>query len=118
MAVGKTFSTIRTLLNRNAMLYPDAIAMKEVEGHRVFTYQMMKDRANRMGNALYDIGARKGDRIAILSQNSFEYMESAINVPNAGLIFVVCNFRLAPPEIAAVLADAEPTILFVQQQFV
>ena len=28
----KTFSTIRTLINRNAFLYPDRIAMKEVEG--------------------------------------------------------------------------------------
>ncbi len=118
MTEAKTFSTIRTLLNRNAMLYPERTAMKEVEGDRVFTYQTMKDRANRMGNALHGLGAKKGDRVAILSQNSFEYMESAINVPNAGLIFVVCNFRLAPPEIAAVLSDAEPTILFVQQQFV
>jgi len=118
MGEGKTFSTIRTLLNRNAMLYPDRIAMKEVEGtERVFTYGAIKDRATRMGNALYGLGAKKGDRVAILSQNSFEYMESGINIPNAGFIFVVCNFRLAPPEIAAVLSDAEPVVLLVQQQF-
>ncbi len=117
MAEAKTFSTIRTLLNRNTMLYPDNVAIKEVDGDRVLTYRMMQDRANRMGNALYDLGVKKGDRVAILSQNSFEYMESAINIPNAGFIFVVCNFRLAPPEIAAVLSDAEPTVLFVQDQF-
>lgn len=75
MTEAKTFSTIRTLLNRNAMLYPERTAMKEVEGDRVFTYQTMKDRANRMGNALHGLGAKKGDRVAILSQNSFEYME-------------------------------------------
>jgi acyl-CoA synthetase (AMP-forming)/AMP-acid ligase II len=118
MSERNTFSTIRTLMNRNAMLYPDKVALQEVEGDRVFTYQAMKDRANRVGNALNGLGVKKGDRVAILSQNSFEYMESAINVPNAGLIFVVCNFRLAPPEIAAVLTDAEPTVLIVQQQFV
>ena len=118
MSEGKTFSTIRTLVNRNAMLYPDGVAMKEVEGDRVYTYKVLKDRANRMGNALSGLGAKKGDRVGILSQNSFEYMESAIHVPNSGLIFVVCNFRLAPPEIAAVLADSEPKILIVQQQFV
>jgi long-chain acyl-CoA synthetase len=114
----KTFSTIRTLINRNAFLYPDRIAMKEVEGDRSYTYRALKERVNRMGNALHGLGARKGDRVAILSQNSFEYIESALSVPNAGFTYVVCNFRLAPPEIAAVLADAEPTILFVQQQFV
>jgi acyl-CoA synthetase (AMP-forming)/AMP-acid ligase II len=89
-----------------------------VEGSRVYTYRTMKDRANRLGNALSGMGAKKGDRVAILSQNSFEYMESAVHVPNGGFIFVVCNFRLAPPEIAAVLSDAEPTILIVQDQFV
>lgn len=114
----KQFETIRTLINRNAMLYPDRVAMKEMEGTRIYTYGVLKDRVNRMGNALHGLGAEKGDRVAVLSQNSFEYIESALSVPNAGLIYVVCNFRLAPPEIAAVLADAEPSILFVQDQFV
>lgn len=82
MQENKTFSTIRTLINRNASLYPDRIAMKEVEGNRVYTYRTLKDRANRMGHALQKLGAKKGDRIAILSQNSFEYMESALSVPN------------------------------------
>ncbi len=118
MGGNKTFSTIRTLVDRNAMLYPDRIAMKEVEGSREYTYKTLKDRVNKMGNALNALGAKKGDRVAILSQNSFEYIESALSVPNAGLIYVVCNFRLAPPEIAAVLSDAEPSILIVQEQFV
>ncbi len=118
MGGDKTFSTIRTLIDRNAMLYPDRIAMKEVEGNREYTYRGLKNRVNRMGNALRALGAKKGDRVAILSQNSFEYIESALSVPNAGLIYVVCNFRLAPPEIAAVLSDAEPSILIVQEQFV
>ncbi|MBA4417802.1 MAG: hypothetical protein C0392_07820 [Syntrophus sp. (in: bacteria)] len=119
MGETKQFSTIRTLINRNAMLYPDRTAMKEMEGaERVYNYKELKERVNRLGNALHGLGAKKGDRVAILSQNSYEYMESALAVPNAGLIYVVCNFRLAPPEIAAVLADAEPTLLIVQQQFV
>lgn len=112
------FSIIRTLINRNAMLYPDKVAMREIEGSRAYTYGELKKRINCMGNGLHSIGARKGDRVAILSQNSFEYIELALAVPNAGLIYVVCNFRLAPPEIAAVLSDAEPSVLFVQDQFV
>jgi acyl-CoA synthetase (AMP-forming)/AMP-acid ligase II len=119
MGETKRFSTIRTLINRNATLYPDRIAMKEMEGEeRVYSFKEVKERVNRFGNALHGLGAKKGDRVAILSQNSFEYMEAALAVPNGGLIYVVCNFRLAPPEIAAVLADAEPTLLIVQQQFV
>jgi hypothetical protein len=48
---GKRFSTIRTLIDRNAMLYADRIAMKEMEGDRVLTYAVLRDRVNRMRNA-------------------------------------------------------------------
>ncbi|HOV90108.1 MAG TPA: AMP-binding protein [Syntrophorhabdaceae bacterium] len=115
----RTFSTIRTIINRNASLYPDKVALKEVEGKkREFTFSQVKERVNKIGNALHGLGAKKGDRVAILSQNSLEYIECALAVPNAGLIYVVCNFRLAPPEIATILADSDPSILIVQEQFI
>ncbi len=114
----KTFNTIRTMLNRNIHLYPDNTAMVEIGGReRVYTYRMLYDRASRMANALNALGVKKGDRVAILSQNSFEYMALSVALPNAGFIFVVCNFRLAEPEMAAVLADSEPTVLIVQDTF-
>jgi acyl-CoA synthetase (AMP-forming)/AMP-acid ligase II len=117
MSKKRSFSTIRTLLNRNALLYPDRIAVKEAGSAGTATFEALKDRANRIGNALFSIGARKGDRIAILSQNSFEYIESALGVANAGLIFVVLNFRLALRELLTVLLDSEPSILMVQDQY-
>jgi acyl-CoA synthetase (AMP-forming)/AMP-acid ligase II len=54
----------------------------------------------------------------MLSQNSFEFMESTLTVPSAGLVFVPVNFRLAASEMAGVLSDAEPVILFVDRQYV
>jgi len=90
MGTEMTFNTIPTLINRNVMLYPDRVAIKEVEGNREYSFTDVKDRANRMGNALYGLGLKKGDRVAILSQNSVEYTEASFYVPNAGFIFVVC----------------------------
>ena len=86
MGQQKQFSTIRTLLDRNAMLYPEKIAMKEIDGTRAYTYKELKDRTNRMGNALYDLGIKKGERVAILSQNSFEYIESSLIESRGGLM--------------------------------
>lgn len=115
----RRFRVIPTLIDRNAMLYPEKVAMIEMEGKgRRYTYKELKNRTSNMGKALLSLGAKKGDRVAILSQNSMEYMELALSVPGAGLIYVVCNFRLAQPEIVAVLSDAEPSILFVEHQFV
>jgi acyl-CoA synthetase (AMP-forming)/AMP-acid ligase II len=117
MGKKRSFSTVRTLINRNALLYPDRIAIKVAGGNKAATFQTLKDRADRIGNALLSIGAVKGDRIAILSQNSCEYIESALGVANAGLVFVVLNFRLALRELLTVLLDSEPSILMIQNQY-
>ncbi|MBA4390157.1 MAG: hypothetical protein C0399_04380 [Syntrophus sp. (in: bacteria)] len=113
----RNFSTLRTLINRNAALYPDKIAMKEVETGKMCTFKGLKDRTNRMGRALHSMGLKKGDRVGILSQNSYEYMELILSVPSAGYIFVPVNFRLAPPEMAGVLLDAAPRALCVDEQY-
>jgi acyl-CoA synthetase (AMP-forming)/AMP-acid ligase II len=40
------------------------------------TYRELNDRSNRLARALLKLGLRKGDRIATLSFNSIELMES------------------------------------------
>jgi acyl-CoA synthetase (AMP-forming)/AMP-acid ligase II len=118
MGEERGFQTVRTMVDRNAALFPDKIAMKEVERDKACTFKELKERVNRMGNGLHRLGAKKGDRVGILSQNRFEYAECYLSVPNAGLILVPVNFRLAPGEMVGVLSDAEPSMLIVHQQFV
>ncbi len=117
MAADKTFSTLRTLVNRNAALFPKKVAVKEYETGKSCTFIELKERVNKIGNALRGLGARKGDRVAILSQNSAEYLEVLLGVTAAGFIFVPVNFRLAVSEVIAVLGDSEPLILIVEEQY-
>jgi len=118
MTGDRNFCTLKNLIKRNAALYPDKTAMKEVETGKKCTFSELKERANRLGSALYALGAKRGDRVGILSQNSYQYLESALSVANAGLTFVPVNFRLAVREVVGVLGDAEPVILFVDSQYV
>lgn len=118
MGIEHDFQTVRTMVSRNAAMYPEKTAMKEYETGRSVTFRELKERIEKIGGALHSLGARKGDRVAILSQNSFEYMELIMAAPCEGLIFVPVNFRLAPREMAVVLSDAEPSILLVDGQFV
>ncbi|MFA5616396.1 MAG: AMP-binding protein [Syntrophorhabdaceae bacterium] len=112
------FQTVRTLIDRNAALYPKKMAIKEFETGRSCTFAELKERALKIGSALFALGAKKGDRVGIMSQNSFEYMELTLAVGAAGFIFVPVNFRLAGREMAGVLSDAEPCVLFVDKQYV
>lgn len=112
----KTISTLRTYLTRNMEYHPEKIAF--IEGERQYTFREFTDRTYRMGNALLDLGLKKGDRVAMLSHNSMESAESYFSIPNAGLVLVMLNFRLAAREIQTILADAEASALIVNEKYV
>ena len=74
-ATNDTFQTMRQLVARNATLFPDKTAMKEFETGKSHTFSQLKERVERLGAALYGLGLSPLDRVAVLSQNSFEYAE-------------------------------------------
>ena len=100
----KTFGTLRRMLARNLEYNPEKIAL--IEGERQYTFRDFSKRTYGIGNALLGLGLKKGERVAVLSRNSIESAESYFSIPNAGLVLVMLNFRLAAPELLAILADA------------
>lgn len=70
-----------------------------------------------MSNALLGLGLRKGDRVALLTRNSIESAELYFGVPNAGLVLVMLNFRLAPPEIRTILIDSKASVLVLDEEY-
>jgi len=99
----------------NARYYPNKRAV--VDSTKEFTWNEVNERANRIANALISMGCRKGERIAILSYNSSEYIEITFACAKLGLVFVPLNFRLALKEIAYILKDSTPTTLFFGEAF-
>jgi len=82
------------------------------EGQRI-TYGTLEDRVNRLANALLTLGCRKGERVAILSENGSKYLEVYLGAAKAGLAVTPLNFRLAESEIAHIVNDAEATLFLV-----
>ena len=82
-----------------------------------FTYAQFADRASRLAGALKDIGVRAGDRVAFLSINCHRLLEAYYGVLEAGAVLLPLNVRLAPAEIAFILNDASPTVLFLEKIF-
>lgn len=111
----KTQCTLRSLIRRNIELNPDKPAL--IEGGRGFTFRQFADRTYRMGNALLALGLEPGDRVAILGHNSIENAESYFSIPNAGLVLVMLNFRLAPAEILTILEDSTPRAVMVHAEY-
>lgn len=94
-----------------------------VEGERRLTYAELDARVNQVARALQDLGLAKGDRCALVSGNSTEYIVLLFAVTRLGAIFVPVNPRSAPPEIGHIVADSgsaivvsEPTTIGAVQQ--
>lgn len=105
--------TLRTVLYRNLEYNPAKIAL--IEGDRHYSFIEFTQRTRAMGNALLNLGLKKGDRVAILSKNSIENAESYFSIPNAGLVLVMLNFRLAPREVLTILEDSGASVFMVNQ---
>jgi acyl-CoA synthetase (AMP-forming)/AMP-acid ligase II len=100
---------------RNLQLRPAAPAVI-FEG-RTITHAEFASRAFRLANALVVLGIERGDRVAVLAQNSPEYMEAYAAGELGGWTTVTINFRLTAAEIDYILSDSKPKALIVDAQF-
>ena len=80
---------------------------------RTLSWSEFALRAQRLAGALQELGMKEGERVAILANNSHRYIEYYFGVPWGGGIFAPLNFRLAIPELVAILEDAGATTLIV-----
>jgi acyl-CoA synthetase (AMP-forming)/AMP-acid ligase II len=81
------------------------------------TYKDLNDRANRLANAMKDLGIGHGDRISILALNEPEYYDMYFGLGKLGAILVPVNYRLAGPEIQYILSDCESKVLVFGSEY-
>lgn len=86
-------------------------------GELRFTYREFNDRCDRLSDALLTLGLAKGQVVAYLSFNCHRLLEAYYGVPQLGAILLPLNIRLSAEELAYILNDAEPRILFFDPEF-
>jgi long-chain acyl-CoA synthetase len=106
---------IADVLRHSVKLHADKTALTFPESR--FTYAEFGAACEALGRALYDLGLQRGDRVAILDFNSPELCQALFAAPACGLVALPLNFRLALPELASILADAEATVLIYSPDF-
>lgn len=94
---------------RNAYRVGDREAI--VTADRRWTWRELDDVIAGAAGTLESLGVRKGDRVAVLSGNSPEFIMAAHAASRLGAIVVPINTRLAPPEVAHILADSGTKVL-------
>ncbi len=83
-----------------------------------FTYREFNERCDRLSGALSKLGLKSGERVAYLSFNCHRLLEAYYGVPQLGAILLPLNIRLSAEELAYVLNDAAPRLLFFDAEFI
>ncbi len=89
-----------------------------VLGDRTITYREAVSEANRLANAFASAGIQIGDRIAFLSKNSIEHALLFYAASKAGVVPVPLNYRLAAPEWAYMINDAQAKTLIASAAYI
>src|SRR5216684_4606775 len=107
--------TVADVTRHHARVRPDQVAL-HFEGQKI-TYDALDRRANQAAQGLIAAGVTPQARVAILSKNCPAFFELWFGAAKANAVLVPVNFRLAPPEIAFVVNDAQAELLFVGADF-
>lgn len=96
-----------------AKFSPQKTALIERQNGRSTSYHELNRRADRAAHMLMDhFGVGFGDRVAVLAQNRIEHVELYFAAAKIGAVLVPVNWRLAPIEVAYILNNSEPKVLF------
>ena len=102
------------VVRAHARTRPEAPALTCGEVTR--TFAQLDTRSSRVAQALAATGVGRGDRVAVLDKNSPVFFEVVFGCAKLGAVVVGLNWRLATPELAAVLADAQTSVLLVGEE--
>ncbi|QTJ70665.1 long-chain fatty acid--CoA ligase (plasmid) [Rhodococcus sp. ZPP] len=102
---------------RRAHRRPNATALIDGDSGRAVSYTDLERDVSATAAALHELGVRRGDRVAILMENSIEFVRVLFGAANLGAIVVPVNFRLGAEEVRYILADSGATVLAVSNRF-
>jgi long-chain acyl-CoA synthetase len=101
--------TFAQILRQHAADTPQAPALTFED--TTWSFAQLDALSSRSARALQAEGVGPGDRVALLTKNRAECYELMFACNKIGAILVGLNWRLAPPELTAIVADATPTVV-------
>lgn len=81
------------------------------------TYQQIEMSANRVANFLLAEGITRGDRVAILLENSINYIICYFGIMKTGAVAVALNNEITPSNLQFFLNNSESSALITNNRF-
>jgi acyl-CoA synthetase (AMP-forming)/AMP-acid ligase II len=81
------------------------------QGDTVLTFAELDARSNRVANALAALGVTAGDRVALLFNNDYRFLETLFGAMRLGAVAVPLNIRMGDEALRYVAEDSEAGVL-------
>jgi fatty-acyl-CoA synthase len=94
---------------------PDGVALDGDD--LTLTWAELEDATNRVVSALLALGLQKGDRVTWYGKNSTTYFTLFFAAARVGIVMTPVGWRLAEPEAAYIIDNAEAKVLFLGDGF-
>jgi len=98
------------LVDMNARKFGDKDCLRY--NGKSFSFKQVKENAEQAAAVLQSRGIGKGDKIAIMSQNTPAFVFVLYGVAKAGAVAVPINHKLMPPEVQYILDHSEARMIF------
>lgn len=110
--------TVPQMLRRSIDRHADRPAMKHRERKQwvTLTYRELGERVMRLALGLAELGVRKGDRVALLSENRPEWGIADLAILSLGAVNVPLYSTLPPPQVRHIVADSGAVALIVEDE--
>lgn len=105
---GGVYMNIPALFDSNARKYPDKDCLRY--NGQGYSYLTVKEQSEKAAGLFQQWGLTKGDKVAIMSQNTPWFVFAFFGILRAGGIVVPINHKLMPPEVDYILDHSETKI--------
>ena len=106
---------IHHFLENSARRLPDKVALVHEEVRA--TYAQINELANRLAHYLLTSGVMSGDRVAMLLENSLQYVVAYYGILKAGAVAAPINTELKAETIGILLTELDAEILITQRKY-
>ncbi|RKH58629.1 non-ribosomal peptide synthetase, partial [Corallococcus interemptor] len=97
---------------------PDAVALKLGAGEGTLTYGELDAKANQLAHHLRSLGVKRGTRVGVYVERSFEMVVGLLATLKAGGAYVPVDRNYPAERIALMLEDAGVEVTLTQQSLV
>ncbi|ERS95335.1 hypothetical protein HMPREF1624_08213 [Sporothrix schenckii ATCC 58251] len=110
--------TFNDILRERVRLQPNNVVVaSQHQNNTRLTYGELHRQSTQLAVALYEqIGVRRGDRVAVLLGNCYEYAVIMLACSRLGAYFTLFNYAYTRAELMHALQSATPRVLFTTAQ--